>query len=195
MFDTLPRGDSGKIERGRRGCARSGRARRVWALLESRRKPPRRSFSVAHARSGRDQHRLVAARSLTGRAKRRTTRRRTPRDVPRVPVPRDRPRSLRAFARAASRSPARRVARLNCRDARGSAVRSAREGRSAEARATHFWRAIASRKPRSIVASQSRKRAVEKYLSCSASAVSKKVFLSFCSRSCFRSLFGVSLKK
>jgi hypothetical protein len=189
MFDTLPRGDSGKIERGRRGCARSGRARRVWALLESRRKPPRRSFSVAHARSGRDQHRLVAARSLTGRAKRRTTRRRTPRDVPRVPVPRDRPRSLRAFARAASRSPARRVARLNCRDARGSAVRSA------EARAPHNWRAIASRKPRSIVASQSRKRAVEKYLSCSASAVSKKVFLSFCSRSCFRSLFGVSLKK
>ena len=56
----------------------------------------------------------------------------------------------RATARVRSaRSLARRVARLNCRDARGSAVRSAREGRSAEARATHFWRAIASRKPRS----------------------------------------------
>ena len=49
----------------------------------------------------------------------------------------------RATARVRSaRSLERRVARLNCRDARGSAVRSAREGRSAEARATHFWRAI-----------------------------------------------------
>jgi len=189
MFDTLPRGDSGKIERGRRGCARSGRARRVWALLESRRKPPRRSFSVAHARSGRDQHRLVAARSLTGRAKRRTTRRRTPRDVPRVPVPRDRPRSLRAFARAASRSPARRVARLNCRDARGSAVRSA------EARAPQIgarlrvgnrqvlWRLSPKTCSRKISLLQC-VRSLEKGLSF------------FLCRSCFRSLlFGVSLKK
>ena len=145
----FPRGDSGKIERGRRGCARSGRARRVRALLEPRRKPPRRSFSVAHARSGRDQAppRRGSQPHLTGRAKRRSTRRRTPRDVPRVPVPRDRPRSLRAFARAASRSP--------------QLPRRARIGR-AWRRGAHFWRAITSRKPRSIVASQTGTRASRK---------------------------------
>ena len=103
MFDTLPRGDSGKIERGRRGCARSGRARRVRALLEPRRKPPRRSFSVAHARSGRDQA-PPRRGSQPHRQDKTSNHARTPRDVPRVPVPRDRPRSLRAFARAASRS-------------------------------------------------------------------------------------------
>ena len=147
----FPRGDSGKIERGRRGCARSGRARRVRALLEPRRKPPRRSFSVAHARSGRDQAppRRGSQPHLTGGTKRRSTRRRTPRDVPRVPVPRDRPRSLRAFARAASRSP--------------QLPRRARIGR-AWRRGAHA--ALLARdyepKPRSSVASQTGKRASRK---------------------------------
>ena len=98
-----------------------------------------------------------------------------------------RPPAFAPRVRSRGESLARRVARLNCRDARGSAVRSA------EARAPHFWRAITSRKPRSIVGSQSGKRAstVDKYLSCSASAVSKKVFLSFVPevvKNAFRSL-------
>ena len=147
----FPRGDSGKIERGRRGCARSGRARRVRTLLEPRRKPPRRSFSVAHARSGRDQAppRRGSQPHLTGGTKtsfNAGARHATFRAF-----------RCRATARVRSaRSLARRVARLNCRDARGSAVRGA------EARTPHFWRAITSRKPRSSVASQTGKRASRK---------------------------------
>ena len=89
----------------------------------------------------------------------------------------------RATARVRSaRSLERRVARLNCRDARGSAVRSARARDAAQRRARRtFGARFASRKPRRG-ASQSVKTCRKKYLSCSASAVSKKVYLSMCAK-------------
>lgn len=175
MFDTLPRGDSGKIERGRRGCARSGRARRVRALLEPRRKPPRRSFSVAHARSGRDQapprrgsqpHRQDKTSNHTpAHATRRSARSGAARPPAFAPRVRSSGESLASTAATRADRPC---------------VARARDAAQRRARRT-FGARFASRKPRRG-ASQSVKTCRKKYLSCSASAVSKKVYLSMCAK-------------
>ena len=129
-----------------------GRAR----ALRPRSSPPRRG-SQPHRQDKTSNHTPAHATRRSARS-----------------VPRDRPRSLRAFARAASRSP------QLPRRARIGRVARARDAAQRRARRT-FGARFASRKPRRG-ASQSVKTCRKKYLSCSASAVSKKVYLSMCAK-------------
>ena len=165
-----PRGESGTIERGRRGYARSRRARRVRPLLEPRRKQPRRSSPVARARSRRDQlSPRVAARSLTraedGRPAHAT--RRAARSGPARPL---------ALVPRASRDAANRSPRPRPRYARIGPAERARGTQTRAAECARFCRAIgSSRKPEECSVRRCSSPCWQKYLRflCSARSLEK----------------------